>query len=82
MVTLSKYDRVGDVSDAFNTAKVHVEPSKGNDATDNHSNVLRLPKPIMCSFNVNAALMDMTRIQKLTKIATQTGPIKDQITVS
>lgn len=79
---LSKYDKVGELSDAFRTVRVQVEPSKGNEATDNQSSVLKFPKPMMCSFNVKAALMDMMRIQKLTNTAKQTGPIRDQITVS
>lgn len=79
---LSKYDNVGEFSDALRTVRVQVDPSKGNEATDNHSSVLKFPKPIMCSFKVNAARTDMMRIQKFTNTATQTGPIKDQITVS
>lgn len=82
MVTLSKYDRVGEFSDALRTAKVHVDPNKGNDATESHKSVRKFPKPMMCSFKVKAARMHITRMQKFTNTAAQTGPISDQITVS
>lgn len=82
IATLSKYDRVEEFSDALRTARVHVDPSKGNEATDNHKSVRRLPKPMMCSFRVNAARTHITSIQKFTNTAAQTGPIRDQITVS
>lgn len=82
MATLSKYDRVGEFSDALRTARVHVDPNKGNEATESHKSVRKFPKPIMCSFRVNAARMHITRMQKFTNTAAQTGPISDQITVS
>lgn len=82
MATLSKYDSVDEFSDALRTAKVHVEPNKGNDATDSHRSVRRLPKPMTCSFRVNAARMHIMRMQKFINTAAHTGPIRDQITVS
>lgn len=76
------YDNVGEFSEALRTVSVHVDPSKGNEATDNHRSVLKFPKPIMCSFNVKAARIDMIKMQKFKNTAKQTGPIRDQITVS
>lgn len=82
MATLNRYDSIDEFSDALRTARVHVDPSNGNEATDSHKSVRRLPKPMMCSFRVKAARMHMPRMQKFTNTATQTGPISDQITVS
>lgn len=80
--TLKRYDSIGEFSDAFNTARVQVVPSKGSDATDNHRSVLRLPKPIMCSFRVNAARTDIMSMHKLMRTAAHTGPMSAHTTVS
>jgi len=82
MAMLNRYDSIDEFSDALRTARVHVDPSKGKEATDSHKSVRRLPKPMMCSFRVKAARMHMPRMQKFTNTATQMGPISDQITVS
>lgn len=79
---LSKYDSIDEFWEALRTARVHVEPNNGNDATESHRSVRRFPKPMMCSFSVNAARTHITSMQKFTNTAAQTGPIRDQITVS
>lgn len=79
---LNMYDRVGEFSEAASTARVQVAPNNGSEAIDSHSRVRRFPKPITCSFRVNAALTDITKMQKFMSTDMQTGPIRDQITDS
>lgn len=58
--------KISELSEAASTERTHMTPINGNDTTESHSRVLKLPKPRTWSLSVKAALTEMNRTMRLT----------------